>query len=71
MVYRPIAPKNALYKPEQNENIQVRTDLKPLEITQPEGPSFEVDGHNIKWQKWDIRIGYTAQRRTCSSYSRL
>ncbi|PLR79923.1 tyramine oxidase [Bacillus canaveralius] len=58
---KPIAPTNALYKPEQNENIQVRTDLKPIEITQPEGPSFEVNGHNIKWQKWDIRIGYTAR----------
>ncbi|WP_191567209.1 primary-amine oxidase [Metabacillus idriensis] len=58
---KPIAPKDALYKPEQNENIEVRTDLKPIEITQPEGPSFEIEGHNIKWQKWDIRIGYTAR----------
>lgn len=56
---RELPPLHALYKPEQNENIQVRTDLKPIEITQPEGPSFEVDGHNIKWQKWDIRFGYT------------
>lgn len=58
---RPIAPNHALYKPEQNDDIQVRTDLKPIEITQPEGPSFEINGHNIKWQKWDIRIGYTAR----------
>lgn len=58
---RELPPLNALYKPEQNENIQVRTDLKPIEITQPEGPSFEIDGHHIKWQKWDIRIGYTAR----------
>ena len=37
----------------------LRTDIKPLHITQPEGPSFEVDGHHIRWQKWDLRIGFT------------
>jgi primary-amine oxidase len=35
---------------------ELRDDLKPLEITQPDGPSFEVDGHVITWQKWRIRI---------------
>ena len=38
---------------------EVRTDLKPLNITQPEGPSFEVQGHLIRWQKWQFRIGFT------------
>ncbi len=36
-----------------------RTDLKPLEIVQPEGPSFEVDGWEVRWQKWSFRIGFT------------
>ena len=36
-----------------------REDLKPIEITQPEGPSFTVDGHAVHWQKWDLRIGFT------------
>lgn len=36
-----------------------RTDLKPLNITQPEGPSFEVQGHSVRWQKWQFRIGFT------------
>ena len=35
---------------------QMRDDLKPLEITQPEGPSFDVDGHVITWQNWQLRI---------------
>ncbi|HIK54283.1 MAG TPA: primary-amine oxidase [Synechococcales cyanobacterium M55_K2018_004] len=35
-----------------------RTDLKPLHITQPEGPSFTVEGHRIRWQKWDFRISF-------------
>ena len=36
-----------------------RADIKPLEIHQPEGPSFEVEGHLIRWQKWQIRFGFT------------
>jgi len=35
---------------------QLRTDLKPLEITQPEGTSFTVDGYEISWQKWRFRV---------------
>ena len=36
-----------------------RQDLKPLDIVQPEGPSFEVDGYEFRWQKWRLRIGFT------------
>ena len=35
------------------------TDVRPIEITQPEGPSFKVDGHAVSWQKWRLRVGYT------------
>ena len=35
-----------------------RSDLKPLEITQPEGPSFTVDGQLVRWQKWQLRVGF-------------
>ncbi len=38
---------------------EFRQDLKPLEITQPEGPSFTVDGHAVAWQKWRLRVGFT------------
>lgn len=38
---------------------QIRTDLKPVQITQPEGPSFTVDGYRVRWQKWDFRIGFS------------
>jgi primary-amine oxidase len=34
----------------------VRTDLKPIVITQPEGPSFVLDGHEVRWQKWRFRF---------------
>ncbi|MBM4441926.1 MAG: primary-amine oxidase [Candidatus Rokubacteria bacterium] len=36
-----------------------RTDLRALEIAQPEGPSFEVSGYRVSWQKWRLRIGFT------------
>lgn len=32
----------------------LRTDLRPLEITQPDGPSFTLDGHVIEWQRWRL-----------------
>jgi primary-amine oxidase len=38
-----------------------RTDLKPLEIVQPEGPSFTVEGNLVRWQKWQIRVGFTGR----------
>jgi primary-amine oxidase len=34
----------------------MRTDLRPLEITQPDGPSFTVDGNEIRWQRWQLRV---------------
>ncbi len=37
----------------------LRDDLKPIEITQPEGTSFAVDGYHVSWQKWDFRIGFS------------
>ncbi|MCO5566585.1 hypothetical protein L7F22_020262 [Adiantum nelumboides] len=36
-----------------------RTDVKPLHIIQPEGPSFRVRGYAVEWQKWNFRIGFT------------
>lgn len=39
----------------------LRTDLKPLHITQPEGPSFTLDGNVLRWQKWDLHVGFDAR----------
>ena len=36
-----------------------RPDLKPLNIVQPEGPSFTVDGWGVTWQNWHFRVGFT------------
>lgn len=39
----------------------LRQDLKPLEIVQREGPSFTVDGYEVRWQKWRFRVGFTSR----------
>ncbi|MGA5699145.1 primary-amine oxidase [Peterkaempfera bronchialis] len=38
-----------------------RTDLRPLEITQPEGPSFTLEGTLLRWQNWSLRVGFNAR----------
>ena len=55
----PIPRRPATTRP--STSAPLRDDLRPIEITQPEGASFTVDGHEIRWQKWHIRIGFTAR----------
>ncbi|MDX6340202.1 MAG: primary-amine oxidase [Trebonia sp.] len=38
-----------------------RTGLRPIEITQPEGPSFTVEGSLLRWQGWSLRVGFDAR----------
>jgi primary-amine oxidase len=35
-----------------------RSDLKPVEVSQPEGASFTAQGREVTWQKWSLRIGF-------------
>ncbi|KAL8805601.1 MAG: hypothetical protein Q9182_001866 [Xanthomendoza sp. 2 TL-2023] len=54
-----IPPANE-YSPEHQ---QLRTDLKPLNVVQPEGASFRVaevgeTGRVLEWQKWFFRVGF-------------
>ena len=52
----PLPPTDANYTEEAVGSI--RTDLKPIEITQPEGASFTVRGSEVTWQKWHLRVGF-------------
>jgi primary-amine oxidase len=51
--------------PEEGGNFDVeaggplREDIAPLEITQPQGPGFTVDGRIVRWQRWQLHVGFT------------
>lgn len=55
--YKPV-PANE-YLPEYQK---LRTDLKPLQVVQPEGASFTIEEQGtsnvIQWQKWQFRVGF-------------
>jgi primary-amine oxidase len=36
----------------------VRETLKPIEITQPHGPSFAVEDDVVTWENWRFRVGF-------------
>ena len=53
-------PPPSEYTPEHQD---LRTDVKPLHVIQPEGASFKVTelgetGRVLEWQKWFFRIGF-------------
>ena len=48
------------------EHQTLRTDLKPLDVVQPEGASFTFrklgeTGEHIEWQKWSFEVGFNAR----------
>ncbi|KAF4637092.1 hypothetical protein G7Y89_g994 [Cudoniella acicularis] len=50
--------KTSEYVPELLEN-GTRKDLKPLNVVQPDGPSFTItDESLVEWQKWRFRVGF-------------
>ena len=46
------------YVPELVPGQTSRGDLRPFEVTQPEGPSFTLEGNALDWQRWRMRIGF-------------
>jgi primary-amine oxidase len=44
--------------PERIRSASRREPLKPLNITQPDGPSFTLDGNLVQWQNWSFRVGF-------------
>lgn len=53
------ASKGSEYVPELLDK-PLRKDMKPINITQPQGASFTVHEDNlVEWQKWRFRLGFT------------
>lgn len=51
------SPVDGEYVPSLRPN-PLRSDRKDLRITQPDGVSFTLDGYELRWQKWSMRLGF-------------
>ncbi len=51
----PLPPEDADYRADR---VDTRTDFKHLDVVQPDGPSWEVDGNKIEWLDWELRVGW-------------
>ena len=54
-------PVEGEYAPAHVPGYRARSDRRPLEIVQPDGPSFTLDGLELTWQGWALRIGFTVR----------
>jgi primary-amine oxidase len=52
----PVPPESGHYRESQTET---QRQVSRLEIIQPEGPGFAIDGWAISWQKWSLRVGFS------------
>ena len=52
----PMPPERGSYLPADVGPL--RDDLRPLEIVQPDGASFHVEGNHVRWQRWSFRVGF-------------
>ncbi|CAN8064892.1 unnamed protein product [Agarophyton chilense] len=51
--YHPDLLKDNDYLPSQ-----FRKTLRPLQVVQPDGPSFTVRDNNVDWEKWSFSVGF-------------
>ncbi len=50
----PIPKAHARYDADSQD--EMREQPKPIEITQPEGSGFDVEGNQISWEGWQLRV---------------
>jgi primary-amine oxidase len=71
-IRRPL-PKSAIsqYLPGfvAEEHGYLRTDLKPLEVVQPEGVSYKIRGREIEWQNFKVSRSLTQTNPSFTSAS--
>jgi primary-amine oxidase len=36
-------------------------EVRPLQVQQPEGVSFALDGRLLRWQNWELRLGFNCR----------
>ena len=50
----PLPPERGSYA--LADNGPARADIKPIEITQPAGVGFALDGNTLAWGKWSVHV---------------
>jgi primary-amine oxidase len=46
------------YRPDLVPGLVQRTDLRPLDVVQPDDPSFTLDGNELRWLTWSMRLAF-------------
>ena len=57
----PIPENNVNYDSCMLEGEPTRTDLKDINVSQPNGVSFSMEGNTLKWHDWSILVGFNAR----------
>jgi primary-amine oxidase len=52
------APTMGEYVPRLVPGLSLRDDVRALHVHQPAGVSFALDGNEVRWQRWSMRIGF-------------
>ncbi len=47
--------------PAELREASTRPPVAPLDVTQPDGPGFTVEGNLVTWQNWSVRVGFTGR----------
>lgn len=55
----PVPAEDSNYEADFQDSF--RDDLKPIDVVQPEGVSFAMEGRRIRWHDWDMVIGFNAR----------
>ncbi|KAI9323500.1 copper amine oxidase [Dichotomocladium elegans] len=56
---RPVIPReNHHFLPEHLGEDNLRKDIKPIQIVQPQGVSFSIRDQQLDWQKWNMHISF-------------
>lgn len=55
----PVPEADSNYTPDPDK--APRDDLKPINVTQPDGVSFAMTGRRIDWHDWSMVIGFNAR----------
>jgi primary-amine oxidase len=40
---------------------QFRPASAPLDVVQPAGPGYQVEGNHVTWENWDFRVGFNGR----------